>query len=60
MFLLILLCTSVSCEYDMHAKSAYYSYSDCVEQREAVHREFNLTGFCVKDLPINPLWESFE
>lgn len=60
MFLLIVLCTSVKCEFDMEAKATYHTMQQCREALAAARIEYRITGFCVKDLPINPLWEDFE
>ena len=60
MFLLIVLCTAVTCEFDMEAKAAYHTIHQCREALAAARTEYRVTGFCAKDLPINPLWENFE
>lgn len=61
MWLLIVLCSSVSCAEDMSAIHREPTESRCIEQGRAQFPEFGVTWMCVRDRTLyNPLYEEFE
>jgi len=61
MWLLVVLCVSVSCSTDLIGLHRADTEKACREQLEATYTEYGITGMCIHDKSmIDPLWEEFE
>ena len=60
MWLLVVLCVSVSCEAELVAVSAEFTQKTCEAKGEAVNALNGATWLCVKDIQVNDEWSTFE
>lgn len=60
MFLLVVMCVSITCEAPFVAEAVAHTYEQCREEGESRHSLDGEAWLCVKDLPLNRKWSEFE
>ena len=60
MFLLAVLCTSITCKAAFSAEAVAHTYEECIRIGEEKHASDGVTWLCVRDLPIDRRWSEFE
>ena len=60
MWLLVVLCVSVSCEADLAAVSVEFTLKQCEAKGEAANAVTGATWLCVKDIHVEDEWSAFE
>ena len=60
MWILVLICSSVSCDADLVAVHYEYTEQRCIELAESVYDDMGYAWMCVKDKTSLSVWEEFE